>query len=154
MTWTAEGLAALGLSEEQTRAVMQAGEEDARRLAQAEQALEEAKSQAALAEKRALYREALRSAGVDERRAALILRVSDLSGLAVKDGRLADAQAVDARIREEWGDFIPRETVTGTPVANPPVRAPGGMTREAILAIRDAGRRQRAIAEHIDQFLG
>ena len=104
------------------------------------------------AQKEALYRSALRAAGVDERRHDVILRATDLAAIRISDGRLEDAQAVGEAIRRDWGDFIPTRTTSGTRVENPPGNAGAGMTREQIMNIRDAAKRQRAIAANIDKF--
>lgn len=109
-------------------------------------------AKATAAEKAALYRAALKAAGVDERRFDAILRLADLSGLTVKDGKLVDEQAVIDSIKSEWGDYIPTTETRGTRVENPPKTEGAGMTREQILAIKDASARQRAIAENLDQF--
>ena len=106
----------------------------------------------AAAQKAALYRAALKAAGVDEKRFDAILRVTDLSGIAVKDGKLEDEKGVIDAIKADYSDFIPTTTTTGTRVENPPVNTGAGMTRAQILGIRDATARQQAIAANIDQF--
>ena len=109
-------------------------------------------AKATAAEKATLYRAALKAAGVDEKRFDAILRVTDLSGVAVKDGKLEDEQGVIDAIKADYGDFIPTRTTTGTKVENPPVNTGAGMTREQIFSIKDATARQQAIAANIDQF--
>lgn len=106
----------------------------------------------AAAQKGTLYRAALRAAGVDERRFEVILRATDLSHLGVKDGKLEDEDGVLVAIRRDWADFIPTTQTRGTFVETPPRTEGAGMTREQILAIKDASARQQAIAENIDQF--
>ena len=113
---------------------------------------EEAQAKETAAQKAALYRAALKDAGVEERRHDAILRATDLNAIAVSEGRLADEDAVREGIVREWGDFIPAVRTTGTRVENPPVSGGSTLTREQILTIRDPAKRQRAIAENIEQF--
>ena len=100
----------------------------------------------------ALYRAALRSAGVKENLHEQIVEMTNLSQLGVKDGKLADEAAVIEGIRSKYEDFIPATTTTGTLVESPPVSGGAGMTREQIMAIRDAAQRQRAIGANIALF--
>lgn len=102
-------------------------------------------------EKARLYRALLREQGVDEKRIDSIMRVTDLKGVAVKDGALADSEALGKAIADEWGDFIVRTSTKGASVDDPPSNR-SGMTREEILEIKDASERQAAIAENIDLF--
>ena len=113
---------------------------------------EEAQAREIAAKKTALYRKMLSEAGVDERRHSAILRATDLSAVALEGEDLKDAKAVREQIVREWSDFIPTVRVSGTRVENPPVGGGAGLTREQILTIRDPAKRQRAIAENIEQF--
>ena len=109
-------------------------------------------AKAAAAEKAALYRAALKAAGVDEKRYDAIMRATDLSAICVRDGKLTDEAGVLEAIKKDWGDFIPETTTAGTRVERPPVNTGAGLTREQILSIRDPAKRQKAIAENIDKF--
>lgn len=109
-------------------------------------------AKAAKAEKEALYRAALKEAGVDEKRFDAILRATDLSAVAVKDGKLEDKKAVVGDIKRDWADFIPKTTVDGTPTETPPVNNGSGPSRESILSIKDTAARQKAMAEHHELF--
>lgn len=81
-------------------------------------------------EKRGLYRELLLKAGVDAKRVDSVLKVSDLSGLSVKDGKLeGEDEAVEA-IKRDWGDFIAKKTVEGAGVATPPKQGGSAVTKE------------------------
>lgn len=83
------------------------------------------------AQKRELYRELLRKAGVEDKRIGAILKVTDLDGITVKDGAIEDAEGVSAKIAEEWGDFIPQVSTKGADVDEPPAQdddAFSGMT--------------------------
>ena len=103
-------------------------------------------------EKARLYRSMLREAGVDERRIDSIMKVTDLSGINVKEGAIADSEAVKEAIAKEWGDFIAHTNTQGAKVDEPPTNAGAKMTRDEIMAIKDTGARQKAIAENIEQF--
>lgn len=103
-------------------------------------------------EKARLYRSMLREAGVDEKRIDSIMKVTDLSGINVDEGAIADAEAVKEAIAKEWGDFIAHTNTQGAKVDEPPTNAGAKMTRDEIMAIKDTSARQQAIAENIDQF--
>ena len=117
--------------------------------------LEEAK-RAARADRAALkgrlYRELLRGAGVDEKRIGAILRVTDLDGMTVRDGRLEEEERLTADIRREWADFIGVTKTRGALVETPPAAGRPARTRAEIEAIRDGGERRRAIAENAALF--
>ena len=74
----------------------------------------------ATAEKRGLYRELLKSAGVDPKRIETVLKVSDLEGVTVKDGAIEDADKLTEGIKADWADFIATTTVKGADVAHAP----------------------------------
>ena len=67
------------------------------------------------------YREqVLGAAGVDPRRVDSIMRLADLSGVKVKDGKVEGADRLIEGVRSEWSDFIVRSRTKGANVANPP----------------------------------
>lgn len=103
-------------------------------------------------EKARLYRSMLREAGVDEKRIDSIMKVTDLSGVGVADGAIADSETVMKAIADEWGDFIVQTNTQGVKVETPPTNAGAKMTRDEIMAIKDTSARQKAIAENLDQF--
>lgn len=71
----------------------------------------------AAAEKRSLYRELLKSAGVDPKRIETVLKVSDLENVTVKDGAIEGADKLTEGIK---ADFIATTTVKGADVAHAP----------------------------------
>lgn len=77
------------------------------------------------AEKRVLYRKLLEQVGVDPKRVDSVLRVSDLSGVSVKDGALDGADALAEKAKADWADFIAVETTKGANVAKPPTMSGG-----------------------------
>ena len=99
-----------------------------------------------------LYRELLRGAGVDEKRIGAILRVTDLDGMTVRDGRLEEEERLTADIRREGADFIGVTKTRGALVETPPAAGRPARTRAEIEAIRDGGERRRAIAENAALF--
>ena len=99
-----------------------------------------------------LYRELLRGAGVDEKRIGAILRVTDLDGMTVRDGRLEEEERLTADILREWADFIGVTKTRGALVETPPTAGRPARTRAEIEAIRDGGERRRAIAENAALF--
>mgnify|MGYP001540330629 FL=1 len=74
----------------------------------------------AAAEKRSLYRELLKSAGVDPKRIETVLKVSDLENVTVKDGAIEGADKLTEGIKADWADFIATTTVKGADVAHAP----------------------------------
>lgn len=110
-----------------------------------------AKESAALAER--LYREQLNALGITGKRADSIVRLTDLSAVKVKDGKLEDADGVKRGIQTDYADFIPKTRTDGADPADPP-HAGGKMSREEIYKKDDKGRyllstaeRQKALAE-------
>lgn len=71
-------------------------------------------------EKRQLYRKLLQEAGVDPKRIDSVMRVADLSEVAVEDGKLKDAGGLAESIKSEWSDFIVHTGTKPAPVDNPP----------------------------------
>lgn len=103
-------------------------------------------------EKSALYRKILRDAGIEEKRVDSIMKVTDLSKIEVKDGKISDAEKVAADVKTEWAEFIPQlGTKTNTP-ENPPANTGAKKTKDEIMAIKDPTERQQAIAENIELF--
>lgn len=72
------------------------------------------------AAKESAYRDALKKAGVAEKRIESILRVTDVDGIKINtDGKIEDADALAETIKAEWADFIPTSTTTGANVPTP-----------------------------------
>ena len=105
-------------------------------------------------EKRNLYRDLLKEIGVDAKRLDSVMRVTDLSKVKVKDGKLDDVEELTKSIKSDWADFIGKKETRGADVTNPPGGAGAKMTREEIYRKDDRGRyvhdtveRQKALAE-------
>ena len=86
-----------------------------------------------LAEKQKLYRKALKAANVDERRWDSILKVTDLEGLKVKDGKFTDEDGVKKTITDTWGDFVVKSKTepSGDPATPPANNGNGGQVSRA-----------------------
>lgn len=113
---------------------------------------EKMQEEQALNEKASLYRSMLREAGIDEKRIDPIMKVTDLSTVAVKDGAIADSDSVKQAIEDEWGGFITHSATHGAEVETPPTNTGAQMTRDEIMAIEDTTARQDAIAQNLDLF--
>lgn len=104
--------------------------------------------------KRELYKAILRDAGVDEKKIGTILRVTDFTGMEVKDGKLKDAESLTETAKTEWADFIvSKRTDPGKP-GTPPEGGKKILSHEEIYKKDDKGRyvldapaRQKALAE-------
>ena len=103
------------------------------------------------------YRELLKGANIDEKRIATILRAEAPTIDKIEldaDGKIKNAEQYTQSIKSDWADFVVTQSAKGTNTATPP--ANGGTattkTKEDILKIKDAGERQKAIAENPTLF--
>lgn len=80
----------------------------------------------ATAEKTGLYRQLLLQNGVDEKRVDAIIRVTDMNGVTVKDGKLVDEDKLSEGIKSEWGSFIVQQKTDPARVDIPPVNGGDG----------------------------
>ena len=103
------------------------------------------------------YRELLKGANIDEKRIATILRAEAPTIDKIEldaDGKIKNAEQYTESIKSDWADFIVTQSAKGADTATP--RANGGTattkTKEDILKIKDAGERQKAIAENPTLF--
>lgn len=100
------------------------------------------------------YRDLLKSAGVNEKRIAAVLKVSDVDKIEFDDeGNVKDADKLTETIKTEWADFITTTGVKGAQTANPPANnGKTTMTKEQIRAISDPTTRQKAMIENASLF--
>lgn len=100
------------------------------------------------------YRTLLREAGISDKRLDSVLKVSDVDSVELdENGAVKDADKLMETVKADWSDFIVTNTMAGAPTANPPANTGGGtMSKEDIMKIKDAGERQRAIAENHTLF--
>lgn len=105
--------------------------------------------------KEAAYKKMLEDSGVSSKVINLALKASKetIDNLKIgADGKLENTAEVEKGIKEAYADYITTETTQGANVSNPPGGEPGKMTKEEIMKIKDAGERQKAIAENHELF--
>ena len=103
------------------------------------------------------YRELLKGANIDEKRIATILRAEAPTIDKIEldaDGKIKNAEQYTESIKSDWADFIVTQSAKGANTATPPTNggAATTKTKEDILKIKDAGERQKAIAENPTLF--
>ena len=103
------------------------------------------------------YRELLKGANIDEKRIATILRAEAPTIDKIEldaDGKIKNAEQYTESIKSDWADFIVTQSAKGANTATPPANggAASTKTKEDILKIKDAGERQKAIAENPTLF--
>lgn len=107
--------------------------------------------------KEAKFRELLKTAGVLDKYADRVVRLSgeDIDKLELDDkGEVKDAKKHADSLKADWSDFVGTTTTTGAKVDTPPTNTGSKMTKDQIFAIKDAGERQAAIAANADLFTG
>ena len=105
--------------------------------------------------KEAAYKKMLEDSGVSSKVINLALKASKDAIDSLKigaDGKLEGVEDVKKGIKETYADYITTETTQGANVSNPPGGQPGKMTKDEIMKIKDAGERQKAIAENHELF--
>lgn len=127
----------------------------------AEKALTDYKAQQSAkdthAAKEAKFRELLKSAGVLDKYADRVVRLSgeDIDKLELDEkGNVKDAKKHTDSLKNDWADFVGTTKTTGAQVDNPPTNTGSKMTKDQIFAIKDASERQAAIAANADLFTG
>ena len=100
-------------------------------------------------EKRALYRKLLQEAGVDPKRLDAVMRVADLSEVAVEDGKIKDADGIAGAVKKEWSDFIVQTGTKPATVDNPPAGGDPGQKEPHSIA-EAVRQRMAAGAAHED----
>lgn len=125
----------------------------------AEQALTDYKAQQTKkdthAAKEAKFRELLKTAGVLDKYADRVVRLSgeDIDKLELDDkGEVKDAKKHADSLKADWSDFVGTTTTTGAKVDTPPTNTGSKMTKEQIINIKDASERQAAIAANPEAF--
>ncbi len=107
------------------------------------------------AAKEAKFRELLKTAGVLDKYADRVVRLSgeDIDKLELDDkGEVKDAKKLTDSLKSDWGDFVATTTTTGARVDTPPTNTGSKMTKEQIVNIKDASERQAAIAANPEAF--
>ena len=107
------------------------------------------------AAKEAKFRELLKEAGVLDKYADRVVRLSgeDIDKLELDDkGEVKDAKKHADSLKADWSDFVGTTTTTGARVDTPPTNTGSKMTKEQIINIKDASERQAAIAANPEAF--
>lgn len=107
------------------------------------------------AAKEAKFRELLKTAGVLDKYADRVVRLSgeDIDKLELDEkGNVKDAKKHTDNLKADWGDFVATTTTTGARVDTPPTNTGSKMTKEQIINIKDASERQAAIAANPEAF--
>ena len=105
--------------------------------------------------KEAVYKKMLEDSGVSSKVINLALKASKETIYNLKigtDGKFENVTEVEKGIKEAYADYITTETTQGANVSNPLGGEPGKMTKKEIMEIKDAGERQKAIAENHELF--
>lgn len=107
------------------------------------------------AAKEAKFRELLKTAGVLDKYADRVVRLSgeDIDKLELDEkGNVKDAKKHADSLKNDWSDFVGTTTTTGAKVDTPPTNTGAKMTKDEIINIKDASERQAAIAANPDAF--
>lgn len=107
------------------------------------------------AAKEVKFRELLKAAGVLDKYADRVVRLSgeDIDKLELDDkGEVKDAKKHADSLKADWSDFVGTTTTTGAKVDTPPTNTGSKMTKEQIINIKDASERQAAIAANPEAF--
>lgn len=94
-----------------------------------------------LENKKSIYKNFLKEAGISEKRLDTILKVTDMSKIELdEDGKIKNAENVKKSVQEEWKDFIVTQGEQGARTATPPENNGGtgssGQSRAAQLAAK------------------
>lgn len=99
------------------------------------------------------YKALLKANNVDEKRYDAILKVTNFADLKLDDkGKFENEKELNEAIKADWKDFIVTTESKGQEVETPPANGGNKMTKEQIMAIKDTGERQKAIAENPELF--
>lgn len=106
------------------------------------------------AAKEKAMRDLLKAIGISEKRLDSVLRVTDVDSIELDDeGKIKDSEKMKSDLKTEWEDFIPTAETRGASTATPPASGrTTAKTKEEIINIKDAGERQKAIAENPSLF--
>ena len=77
----------------------------------------------------------------------------EIAGVELDGGTIKDTATLDALVSGEFAGLVVTTAKQGAATATPPTNTGGGkMTKDDILKIKDAGERQKAIAENLNLF--
>ena len=107
------------------------------------------------AAKEKALRELLQDMKVSEKGIKQIIKWQGVNGVDLdENGKIKEAAALRKAVKDDWGDYIQTEETKGAQTATPPTNSGGGTarTKKEIMSIKDAGERQKAIAENPGLF--
>lgn len=109
-------------------------------------------AKAAKAAKATAVKNALKSAGISAKYIDSIARLTDLDGIEMDGDKVKDADAFIANAKSEWAYLVETTHEQGANVAHPPKPSGSGkvMTPEKITEIKDAGKRQAAWSDYLE----
>lgn len=107
-----------------------------------------------LEKKKSALSKIAKDAGLSEAGVAKALKYTDFSAIELdEDGDIKDSKSVLKGLKEEWSDYITTTEKQGVKTPTPPSGTGKNYKSKAeIMAIKDAGERQKAIAENINLF--
>ena len=109
-----------------------------------------------LASKKEALRKVAKDAGLTDAGIAKAVKYENLGEIELDEkGEIKDAKTLIKSLREEWPEHIAKASTAGADTATPPSGGSSGKTyktKDEILAIKDTGERQRAIAENLNLF--
>ena len=107
-----------------------------------------------LAAKKAVLSKIAKDAGLSEAGVAKALKYTDWSTVELDEkGEAKDSKALLKSLKEEWPEYIKTTNTAGANTANPPAgNGKSYKSKEEIFSIKDAGERQKAIAENSELF--
>lgn len=107
-----------------------------------------------LSKKKEAFSEVAKDAGLSEKGLSKALKYADWDKIELdKDGNVKDAKDHIKELREEWAEYVVKESTEGADTSHPSTK--GGtttMTKDEILKIKDTTERQKAMAENFDLF--
>lgn len=106
-----------------------------------------------LAAVKAAYKKLLAEKKVGDKYQDSVMNATDFSGMELDEGgALKDVDALKKDIDAKWSGFVVTTRKEGAHVDTPPANNNGKMSKDEIMQIKDAGERQKAIAENLDLF--
>lgn len=100
------------------------------------------------------YFEGKRITGANLKIAMRGVKKEELDSIELDDkNQIKDTKALDTLVQGEFAGLVVKTREKGPGASTPPASSSGGkMTRDEIMAIKDVGERQKAIAENLEVF--
>lgn len=103
---------------------------------------------------KAAYRAMLKDVGIADKYIDIVIKATTFDDKKLDaDGKLEKLDELKAAAEKDWADFKVTQKTKGANVETPPTGGnPPKRTKEEIIAIKDSGERQKAIAENHELF--